>query len=60
MFRVFEQNKPKIIIIGQPKFETVSSKTLMLSWRNSLGEGEHVAGSKTEESVDENCGYPFA
>jgi hypothetical protein len=46
------------MFIGQPKFGRVSSKTLARSWGNSLGEqGEHVAGSKTEELVDENCEY---
>jgi hypothetical protein len=49
------------MFIGQPKFGTVSSKTLARSWGNSLGEkGEHVAGSKIEELLDENFEYPIA
>jgi hypothetical protein len=60
MFRVFEENKRKNLIIGQPIFGTVSSKTPTRSWGNSLGEGEHFAGSKTQESVDENCEYSIA
>jgi hypothetical protein len=49
-----------MLVIGQPKFGTVSSKTQTRSWGNSLGEGENVSDSKAEESVNENCEYPFA
>jgi len=39
----------------------VSSKPLTQSWGNLLGEeGEHFAGGKTQESVDENCEYFIA